>query len=162
MVISYMKEKLKSFLAYWSFSRADTTTTIYIYITCLNLHSDLDISRRNPSLVRNTPYIYGYLICERKITILPCILNFQSGHDHHHLYLYNIKNDKVWTPTVTLTLVVETRVLSATHHTSLVFSYIKKNIKIFSSILKFQSGHDHHCLYDKTGRTDRRFDFNKK
>jgi hypothetical protein len=53
MVISNMKAKLKCFHAYWSF-KADTTTTIYIYIIykiwqSLNFHSDIDLSGRNPS-----------------------------------------------------------------------------------------------------------------
>jgi hypothetical protein len=61
----------------------------------MNPHSDLDLSGRSSSLVQDTPYINGYFICERKITILPYILKFQIRHNHHLLYLYNIKNDKV-------------------------------------------------------------------
>jgi hypothetical protein len=53
-------------------------------------------------------------------------MKFQSEHDHHLLYLYNINNDKVWTHTVNLTLVVGTRVLFAKHHTSMVISYMKE------------------------------------
>jgi hypothetical protein len=73
------------------------------------------------------PFVYGNFICERKITILLCILKFQSRPDHRLLYLYNIKHDKVWTPKVTLTLMVETQVLFATHRTFIVISYVTKN-----------------------------------
>jgi hypothetical protein len=69
MVNSYVKEKLQTFHEYRSF-RAVITTTFYIYIIkkwqSLNAKSDLDLSRRNPSLVRHTLYICGYFIYERK------------------------------------------------------------------------------------------------
>jgi hypothetical protein len=123
-----------------------------------NLHSDLDLSGRNPGLVHDTPYTYRYFICERKISILPCILKFKSGHDDHLLHLYNIKNDKVWTPTVTLTLVVGTRVLFRTHHSSMVISYMKEKLKSFHAYWSFRADTTATVYMYKARRTDRQTD----
>jgi hypothetical protein len=101
MVISYMKEKLQSFHAYWSF-RVDTTTTFYFY---------------------------------------------------------NIKNSKVWTHTVTLTLVVETRVLFVTHHTSMVISYVKEKLKSFHAYWSFRADTTTTVYMYKAGQTDEQTDW---
>jgi hypothetical protein len=56
-------------------------------LTKFEPQSDPNLNRRNPSLVRNTPYIYGYFICASKIKILSWIPKFQSGHNNHLFYL---------------------------------------------------------------------------
>jgi hypothetical protein len=115
----------------------------------LNLHSDLVLSSRNPSLVCDTPYIYGYLICERKIKILSCILKFKSGQDHHLLYLHvhNKKTDKSLNPHSDLNL--GPRKLGLPRDTPYIYYYFicEREIEILSCILKFLSGQDHHLLY---------------
>jgi hypothetical protein len=99
--------------------------------------------------VLNTPYIYGYFICKRKITILPCILKFQSGQHPHLLYLYNITNDKVWTPQWR-----GTRVLFATHHTSMVISFLKEKLKSLHAYWSFRADTTTTVYMYKAGQTD--------
>jgi hypothetical protein len=116
VVVSYMKEKLKSFHACF---RGDITTTFYNYKAkkgkqCLNPSSDLDFSCKN--LIRDTPYIYGYFICERMIIILSWIRMLQSGHNHHLLYCYNKKTTKFEPPQWPWPNSKKPQVLFATHH----------------------------------------------
>jgi hypothetical protein len=119
--------------------------------------SDLKLSQRNTGLVRDTPYIYSYFICKRKITILSYILKFQSGHYQHLLYLYNKKWQSL-NPTVTLTLVVGTRVLFATHHTSMDISYMKEKLKSVHAYWSFRADTTTTVYMYKAGRTDRQTD----
>jgi hypothetical protein len=65
-----------------------------------------------------------------------------------------IKNDKVWTPTVTLTLVVGTQVLFATHHTSMVISYMKEKLKSFHAYWSFRADTTTNVYMYKAGRTN--------
>jgi hypothetical protein len=100
--------EIKNIILSCIFVSEQTRPSLSIFILTSKLtkfepHSDFDLSHGNPSLFRDEPYIYGKFICERKITILLWIPNVQSGHNHHLLYFYNIRNDKVWTLTVTFT-----------------------------------------------------------
>jgi hypothetical protein len=55
-------------------------------------------------------------------------------------YFYiNIKIDKLEPHTVTLTLVVETRDLFATHHKSMVISYVKEKLQSFHAYWSFRA-----------------------
>jgi hypothetical protein len=117
--------------------RADTTISAYLYI---NIKID---KVWTPTVTLTLVVETWVLFVAHDISMVieyvkeKCILKFQSGHDHHLLYLYNIKNGKVWTPTVTLTLVVGTWVLFVTHHTFMVVSYMKEKLKFFHAYWSF-------------------------
>jgi hypothetical protein len=102
MVNSYVKDKLQSFHKQWSkFQSGHDHHLLYLYNIKMTKFEPQQwpwSSRRNPSLVCNTPNIYGKFIYERQITILSWIPKFQSRHDHHLLYLYNIKMTKFEPP----------------------------------------------------------------
>jgi hypothetical protein len=86
----------------------------------------------------NTSYIYDNFICEIKHIILSCIII--SEHTRPSLPICILKSKlKVWTPTVTLTLVVRNWDLFATHHTSMVISYMKEKIKSFHAYRSFRA-----------------------